>query len=106
MFSNYSKVKHSTLVTSGSTANSLALAVLTDRSLKRRINPGDEIITPALTFATSVYPILDINAVPVLVDIDLTTLNIDEKQIEKAITKKTKAIMPVHLLGNKCANIR
>ncbi len=102
MFANYSNVKHSTLVTSGSTANSLALAALTDHSLKRRINPGDEIIAPALTFATSVYPILDIGAVPVLVDIDLETLNIDEKQIEKAITKKTKAIMPVHLLGNPC----
>jgi len=102
LWSKYSDIKHSTLVTSGSTANSLALSVLTDKSLKKRINPGDEVITPALTFATTVYPILDINAVPVLVDIDLKTLNIDENLIEKAITKKTKAIMPVHLLGNPC----
>ena len=101
-WSKYSNIKYSTLVTSGSTANSLALAVLSDHNLKRRIKPGDEIITPALTFATTVYPILDINAVPVLVDIDLKTLNIDEKLIEKAITPKTKAIMPVHLLGNPC----
>jgi len=102
VWSKYSNIKNSTLVTSASTANSLALSVLTDHSLKKRILPGDEIITPALTFATTVYPILDVNAVPVLVDIDLKTLNIDETKIEKAITKKTKAIMPVHLLGNPC----
>ena len=102
IWSKYSDIKFSTLVTSGSTANSLALATLTDPNLKKRILPGDEIITPALTFATTVYPILDVNAVPVLVDIDLKTLNIDENLIEKAITPKTKAIMPVHLLGNPC----
>ncbi len=101
-FSKYIKTNYSTLVTNGSTSNSLALAALSDPRLKNHIKPGDEIITPALTFATTVYPILEINAVPVLVDIDLETLNIDEKLIEKAITKKTKALMPVHLLGNPC----
>ena len=101
-FSKYLQMNYSTLVTSGSTANSLALSCLTDQSLKNRIQPGDEIIAPALTFATSVYPILEINAVPVLVDIDLDTLNIDEKLIEESITPKTKALMPVHLLGNPC----
>ena len=92
----------SSLVTSGSTANSLALATLTSETLKKRILPGDEVITPAVTYATTVFPILDINAVPVLVDIDLKTLNIDIDLIEEAITPKTKAIMPVHLLGNPC----
>ena len=102
LFSNYAKVNYSTLVTSGSTANSLALAALTSETLKKRILPGDEVITPAVTYATTVFPILDINAVPVLVDIDLKTLNIDVELIESVITNKTKAIMPVHLLGNPC----
>ena len=89
LFSNYAKVKYSTLVTSGSTANSLALAALTSETLKKRILPGDEVITPAVTYATTVFPILDINAVPVLVDIDLKTLNIDVALIESVITNKT-----------------
>ena len=102
LFSNYLKIKNSVCVHSASAANLLALSVLTNPSVKGYLRPGDEIITPALTFATTVYPILDIGCVPVLCDIDLETLNIDEKKIENLITKKTKAIMPVHLLGNPC----
>ena len=102
MFSDYLKIKSSVLVTNASAANLLALSVLTNPSIKNYLKPGDEIITPALTFATTVYPILDVGCVPVLCDIDLETLNIDEKKIEKLITKKTKALMPVHLLGNPC----
>ena len=101
-FSNYLKTKFSVAVTSGSTANSLALSILTNPKIKNYLKPGDEIITTPLTFATSVYPIEDIGCKPVFVDIDLETLNIDEKKIEKSITKKTKAIMPVHLLGIPC----
>jgi CDP-6-deoxy-D-xylo-4-hexulose-3-dehydrase len=102
LFSKYLKIKNSVLVTNASAANLLALSVLTNPNIKNYLKPGDEIITPALTFATTVYPILDVGCVPVLCDIDLETLNIDEKQIEKLITKKTKALMPVHLLGNPC----
>lgn len=102
LFSKYLKIKSSVLVTNASAANLLALSVLTNPSIKNYLKPGDEIITPALTFATTVYPILDVGCVPVLCDIDLETLNIDEKKIEKLITKKTKALMPVHLLGNPC----
>lgn len=102
LFSKYLKIKSSVLVTNASAANLLALSVLTNPNIKNYLKPGDEIITPALTFATTVYPILDVGCVPVLCDIDLETMNIDEKKIEKLITKKTKALMPVHLLGNPC----
>jgi CDP-4-dehydro-6-deoxyglucose reductase, E1 len=102
MFSKYLKIKNSVCVHNGSAANLLALSVLTNPSIKGYLKPGDEVITPALTFATTVYPILDVGCVPVLCDIDLETLNIDEKKIESLITKKTKVIMPVHLLGNPC----
>ncbi|WP_415290748.1 DegT/DnrJ/EryC1/StrS family aminotransferase [Candidatus Pelagibacter sp. Uisw_136] len=101
-FSKYLKTKSSIAVTSGSTANSLALAILSSPMVKNHLKPGDEIITTPLTFATSVYPIEDIGCKPVFVDIDLETLNIDEKKIEKSITNKTRAIMPVHLLGIPC----
>ena len=71
MFAEYVGTSNAVMVTSGSTANHLALSVLTNQSLERRIFPGDEIITPALTFATTIYPIIDVVAVPVLVDVDM-----------------------------------
>lgn len=102
MFSEYLGTKCATMVHSGSSANLLALSVLSNPSLSNRINPGDEIITPSTTWITTVYPIVNINAVPVIVDVDQETFNINIEQLENAITKKTKAIMPVHLLGNPC----
>ncbi len=103
LFADYIGVKHAIMVNSGSSANLLALSVLANPALKGHIQPGDEIITPAVTWATTVFPIFNIGAVPVLVDVDLETFNIDADKIEAAITKKTKTIMPVHLLGNPCA---
>lgn len=102
-FSDYAGVSHAAMTTSGSTANHLALAVLSNPEIKDHLSPGDEVITPALTFATTVYPISDLGLIPVLVDVDHDTLNLNLNQVEAAITKKTKAIMPVHLLGNPCA---
>ena len=102
MFANYVGVNHAVMVNSGSSANLLALSVLTNPALKNRIEPGDEIITPAVTWATTVWPIINCGAVPVLVDVNLETFNIDADEIKKAVTAKTKAIMPVHLLGNPC----
>ncbi|MFC1983975.1 aminotransferase class I/II-fold pyridoxal phosphate-dependent enzyme [Chloroflexota bacterium] len=102
MFANYIGVKHAVMVHSGSSANLLALSVLTNPALKNRIKPGDEIITPAVTWATTVWPIINCGIVPVLVDVDLGTFNISVDEIEKAITDKTRAIMLVHLLGNPC----
>lgn len=102
MFSEYIDVKFATMVHSGSSANLLALSVLSNSLLSNRINPGDEIITPSTTWITTVYPIININAIPVIVDVDRDTFNINVEQIENAISKKTKAIIPVHLLGNPC----
>ncbi len=102
MFANYIGSKYAVMVNSGSSANLLALSFLTNPALKDRIKPGDEIITPAVTWATTVFPIINCGATPVLVDVDLETYNINVQEIEKAITDKTKAIMIVHLLGNPC----
>ena len=102
MFAEYVGVPHSIMVNSGSSANLLALSVLTNPVLQNRINPGDEVITPAVTWVTTVYPIINVGAVPVLVDVDLDTFNISVDEVEKAITDRTKAIMPVHLVGNPC----
>ncbi len=101
-FANYIGTKHAIMVNSGSSANLLALSVLTNPALSNRIKPGDEIITPAVTWATTVWPIINCGAVPVLVDVNLETFNINTEEIEKAITDRTRAIMPVHLLGNPC----
>ena len=83
------------MTNSGSSANLLALSAL-------NLQPGDEVITPALTWATTVFPIAQVGAVPVLVDVDRETYNISPEAIERAITPRTRAIMPVHLLGNPC----
>ncbi len=103
LFAKYIGVKYALMVNSGSSANLLALSILSNPILKnKRIKENDEIITPAVTWSTTVFPIINIHAKPVFVDIDPRTYNIDTKKIEKAVTKKTKAILPVHLLGNPC----
>jgi len=102
MFANYIGVNHAIMVNSGSSANLLALSVLVNPVLKNRIKPGDEIITPAITWATTVWPIINCGAVPVLVDVDLETFNTNAEEIKRAVTDKTRAIMLVHLLGNPC----
>lgn len=102
LFSEYLGAKNSVMVNSGSSANLVALSILSNKLTKGRVLPGDEIITPAVTWATTIYPIENINAVSVLVDVDVETFNIDIESARKAITPKTKAIMPVHLLGNPC----
>lgn len=103
LFAEYVGVRHAIMVNSGSSANLLALSILTNHSLERPLKPGDEVITPAVTWATTVFPIINCGLVPVLVDVDLDTLDINPEEIEKAISDKTRAIMPVHLLGNPCA---
>ena len=100
MFADYVGVKYAIMVNSGSSANLLALSILVNPVISNRIREGEEIITPAVTWSTTVFPIINIGAIPVFVDVDLETFDIDPSEIEKAITDKTKAIMPVHLLGN------
>lgn len=94
-------VKHALTVNSGSSANLLAVAALTSAKLgARALQPGDEVITVAAGFPTTVNPLLLYGLVPVFVDIALPGYNIDAARIEAAITPKTKLIMLAHTLGN------
>lgn len=94
-------VKHLITVNSGSSANLVAFSTLTSPKLgARAIKPGDEVIGVAAGFPTTVNPILQFGAVPVFVDVELGTYNIDASKIEAAISDKTKAIMLAHTLGN------
>ena len=97
----YLGVKHVSLVNSGSSANLLAFMALTSPKLgARRVKPGDEVITVAAGFPTTVTPILQYGAVPVFVDVELPSYNIDCSLLGKALSKKTKAVMLAHTLGN------
>lgn len=94
-------VKYAITTNSGSSANLLAFSALTSHKLgARAIKPGDEVIGVAAGFPTTVNPILQFGAVPVFVDVDIPTYNIDPAKIEAAIGPKTKAIMLAHTLGN------
>lgn len=94
-------VRKAHLTNSGSSANLLALASLTVPELEdRRLRPGDEVITVAASFPTTVNPILQCGAVPVFVDVDLATYNTTLERIEQAITPRTRAVMIAHTMGN------
>lgn len=97
----YLGVPHVLTVNSGSSANLLALSALTSPQLgDRALRPGDEVIGVAAGFPTTVNPILQCGAVPVLVDVTLPTYNIDVDQLAAAITPRTRAVMLAHTLGN------
>ena len=100
-FAEFLGVKFCLLANSGSSANLLAVSALTSPKLsERRLKPDDEVITIACGFPTTLNPIIQNNLVPVFVDVELETYNIDAKKIEKAISEKTKAIFVAHTLGN------
>ncbi len=99
-FASFVGAKHAIMVNSGSSANLLALAVLSSPSLPGHLREGDEVIVPAVTWSTSLAPILQHGCVPVLVDVDPTTLNLRPEDLGEALSARTRAIMPVHLLGN------
>jgi CDP-6-deoxy-D-xylo-4-hexulose-3-dehydrase len=100
-FAAFLGVKYCSLVNSGSSANLLAFMALTSPKLgDRRINPGDEVITVAAGFPTTVTPIIQYGAVPVFLDVALPSYNIDMTQLDAALTPKTKAVMVAHTLGN------
>lgn len=98
------KFGHQYAVTSnsGSSANLLAFAALTNPVTRDRLQPGDEVIVPALSWATTIWPVIQCNLVPVVVDSDLNTFNFDLNKLEGAIGPKTRAIMLVHTYGNPC----
>lgn len=94
-------MRHAFMVNSGSSANLVALSALTSPKMgERRLLPGDEVLTVAAGFPTTVTPIIQNNLIPVYIDIDLQTYVANEEQLEAAISKKTKAIMMAHTLGN------
>jgi len=100
-FAEFFGVQHALLVNSGSSANLLALSCLTSPKLQdRRLLPGDEVITVAAGFPTTVNPIFQNQLVPVFVDVQLPTYNVDASQLEAAIGPRTKAIFMAHTLGN------
>ena len=89
------------MVNSGSSANLLAFMALTSPLLKeRQVRPGDEIITVAAGFPTTVTPMVQYGAVPVFVDVTIPQYNIDVTRLEAALSEKTKGVMLAHTLGN------
>jgi|TARA_Y100000310_G_scaffold103869_1_gene102212 CDP-6-deoxy-D-xylo-4-hexulose-3-dehydrase len=100
-FAKYMNQRHCILTNSGSSANLLALLALTSTQLgKRQLNPGDEVITVAAGFPTTINPIIQNGLVPVFVDVNLDDYGIDVEQMKKAWSPKVKAIMLAHTLGN------
>ena len=98
---SYLQVGYCSLVNSGSSANLIAFMTLTSPLLKdRQIKRGDEVITVACGFPTTVTPIIQYGAIPVFVDVTIPQYNIDVTQLEKAVSPKTKAVMIAHTLGN------
>ncbi len=94
-------VKHASLVNSGSSANLIAFMALTGKELgDRQVKRGDEVITVACGFPTTVAPIMQYGAVPVFVDVTIPQYNIDVTKLEEALSEKTKAVMIAHTLGN------
>ncbi len=100
-FAKWFGIRECILVNSGSSANLCAVAALTSKELgDRRLLPGDEIITAAAGFPTTVNPIIQMGAVPVFIDSELDTFNADLSQLEAALSPKTKAVIFAHTLGN------
>tara|TARA_X000000950_G_scaffold219840_1_gene264718 strand:- start:180 stop:1391 length:1212 start_codon:yes stop_codon:yes gene_type:complete len=99
-FSKILKTKFSTMVNSGSSANLLAFQCLINPYRKNRLKPGDEVLIPSVCWSTSLWPIIQSGLKPKFVDVDLQSLNIDLNDLKKKISRKTKAILIVHVLGN------
>lgn len=100
-FARYLGRRYSLLCNSGSSANLLAVTALTSERLReRQIKPGDEVITVAAGFPTTVNPIIQNNLTPVFVDVELTTMNIDVSYLEEALSERTRALIIAHTLGN------
>lgn len=100
-FAAFWGLRHAILVNSGSSANLLALTCLTSATLgERQLKPGDEVITVAAGFPTTINPILQNQLKPVFVDVQIPTYNVDVNQLETALSSRTRAIILAHTLGN------
>ena len=98
-FAKYVGSKYALMVNSGSSANLLSFFALINPKTKKKLQRNDECLIPALCWSTSLWPIIQHGLKPIFVDIDLNNLNIDLDKLKKKITKKTKAIFCVHVLG-------
>ena len=98
--SNLLHLKHILTVNSGSSANLVAMTTLCSNQLENSLKPGDEVITPAATFPTTVAPIIQNHLIPVFVDCEMGTYNINPHLLETALSNKTRAILVPHILGN------
>jgi CDP-6-deoxy-D-xylo-4-hexulose-3-dehydrase len=94
--------KYGIMNNSGSSANLLAIAAIANPQTENNLKPGDEVIVPSLSWSTTLWPLIQSDLIPIIVDCDPDTWNIDLDKLEKAITPKTKAIMLVHVYGNPC----
>jgi CDP-6-deoxy-D-xylo-4-hexulose-3-dehydrase len=102
LFSKYLKSRFASMVNSGSSANLIALSALTNPWFSQRIKKNTEVITPAVTWATTVYPINNVNLKPKFVDINLENFCMKTDDLDKAVSSDTSLLLPVHLLGNVC----
>lgn len=94
--------KHANMNNSGSSANLLAIAALANPATPNHLKPGDEVIVPALSWSTTIWPLVQCGLKPVIVDIDPDTLNMDPNEVERAMSPRTRAVMPIHVYGNPC----
>ena len=101
-FQEYLGIDNAIMVNSGSSANLLALSTLTNPLMENKIEKGSSIVTPAVTWSTTVSPIVNVGCKPLFVDVDLDTLCIDTDLLEESISDDTSCIMPVHLMGYPC----
>ena len=91
--------KYALMTNSGSSANLLALSAIVNPLFKNKLKPGDEVLIPSVCWSTSLWPIIQNQLKPVFVDVEMETFNMSIKDLKKKITKKTKAVMCVHVLG-------
>ncbi len=101
-FSKKYNFKNGVMNNSGSSSNLLAIAALCNSDSEKKLKPGDEVIVPALAWSTTIWPLIQYGLIPVIVDIDKNSFNINPNEIIKAISPRTKAIMPIHVYGNPC----
>ena len=101
-YADYVTCGYGIMNNSGSSANLLAVAALANPATEDGLRAGDEVVVSALSWSTTVWPLIQLGLVPVIVDIDPETLNMDPNELEKAIGPKTRAVMPVHVYGNPC----
>ncbi|MCD4650665.1 MAG: DegT/DnrJ/EryC1/StrS family aminotransferase [Candidatus Cloacimonetes bacterium] len=99
-WSNWQNANYSTMVNSGSSANLLIANLLLSKRGQYCLNKGDEVLIPAVTWSTTLFPFVQLGLKPVLVDVSPTSFNISIESCQKALTSKTRAVFAVHLLGN------